>query len=44
MLKYVVLNDVLKNHVIDLKSVKNDRFHTFYERNGHVKQLEHHLI
>jgi hypothetical protein len=23
---HIVINDVLKNHVIDLKSVKNDRF------------------
>jgi hypothetical protein len=29
------IEDIIKPH-----SVYHDRFHTFYERNGHVKQLE----
>ena len=29
------IEDIVKPH-----SVSHDRFHTFHERNGHVKQLE----
>ncbi len=32
------IEDTVKPH-----SVYHDRFHTFHERNGHVKRLEQHV-
>jgi hypothetical protein len=32
------IEDIVKSHL-----VSHDRFHTFYERNGHLKQLEQNL-